>query len=304
MKHGIIEVEAAPGLRLVGDLYGEAGPPVLLLHGGGQTRHSWRRTAQALGAAGYRALPFDQRGHGDSGRAPDRRYSFFDYAQDARALAQVAARRFGARPAVVGASLGGLASLIASNLSAEPPFAALVLVDVTPRMEPSGVAAVQGFMRDRAADGFADVEEAAAAIAAYLPHRPKPKSLEGLRKNLRTGVDGRLYWHWDRDFLDGPVPIETRREEVEAAALAAARALAIPSLLVRGGSSELVGEAHAREFLSLAGGAEFADVAEARHMVAGDSNQVFTEAVLGFLRRRLPGAPPAAGPNEAKLTAR
>ncbi len=297
MRHGVIEVEAAPGLRLVGDLYGEAGPPVLLLHGGGQTRHSWRRTAQALASAGYRALPFDQRGHGDSSRAPDRRYSFFDYAEDARVLAAEVTRRYGARPAAVGASLGGLSSLIASNLGSnlggEPPFAAIVLVDVTPRMEPSGVAAVQGFMRDRAADGFADVEEAAAAIAAYLPHRPKPKSLEGLRKNLRQGADGRLYWHWDRDFLDGPAPIETQREKVEAAALAAARALTVPSLLVRGGSSELVGEEHAREYLGLARDAEFADVAEARHMVAGDSNQVFTEAVLAFLRRRLPGAPPA-----------
>ena len=284
MKHGTMIVEAAPGLRLVGDVHGEAGPPVVLLHGGGQTRHSWRKTAQALAAARFRALPFDQRGHGDSGRAPDRRYTFFDYAADARAIGEAVAARFGPKPVAVGASLGGLASLIAAG-GAAPPFAALVLVDVTPRIDPRGVDAVQGFMRTHADDGFAHVEEAAAAIAAYLPHRPQPKSLDGLRKNLRKRADGRFYWHWDRDFLDGPFPIAGDAERVEAAAVAAAKALAIPSLLVRGGSSELVGEEHAAEYLRLAKDAEFVDVAEARHMVAGDSNDVFTQAVLGFLQR-------------------
>jgi len=284
-----ITIETAPGLKLVGDIYGSSGPPIIFLHGGGQTRHSWRRTARALAAAGFRALPFDQRGHGDSGRAPDRRYSFFDFAADSRALAAAVADRFGAAPAVVGASLGGLASLIANNLSPEPPFAALVLVDVTPRMDPRGVDAVQGFMRERAEAGFATVEEAAATIAAYLPHRPKPVSLDGLRKNLRPGPGERLYWHWDRDFLDGPFPIGRHRDDVEGAALAAAAAMRIPSLLVRGGSSELVGEEHAREYLALAKGSRFADVAEARHMVAGDSNEAFTAAVLAFLREIFEG---------------
>jgi pimeloyl-ACP methyl ester carboxylesterase len=295
LKRAAITIETEAGLPLVGDAYGDAGPPVLLLHGGGQTRHSWRRSAQALAEAGFRAFAFDQRGHGDSGRAPDRRYTFFDYAADAVALAGAIERRSGARPAVVGASLGGLAALIAADRGADPPFAALVLVDVVPRMAPAGVAAVQGFMRDRAADGFADVEEAAAAIAAYLPHRPRPRSLDGLRKNLRAGDDGRLYWHWDRDFLDGPFPVNHRRDAVEAAALEAAARLRIPSLLVRGGSSELVGEAEAEEYLALAKDAEFVDVAEARHMVAGDSNDAFTAAVLGFLSRRVPEDAGAGG---------
>jgi pimeloyl-ACP methyl ester carboxylesterase len=292
LKHGTLSVETAPGLTLVGDLYGESGPPVLLLHGGGQTRHSWRRTARALAEAGFRALPFDQRGHGDSGRAPDRRYTFFDFAADSRALALEIRRLFGAKPAVVGASLGGLSSLIASDMPPETPYSALVLVDVTPRMDMRGVESVQGFMREKAAEGFATVEEAAAAIAAYLPHRPKPRSLDGLRKNLRPGPGGRLYWHWDRDFIDGPHPVGVHRGPIEAAALKATAALAIPSLLVRGGSSELVTQEQADEYLALAKGARFADVGGARHMVAGDSNEAFTAAVLGFLRETL--AVPAA----------
>jgi pimeloyl-ACP methyl ester carboxylesterase len=291
VKHEHVEVETAPGLRLVGDVYGTDGPPVIFLHGGGQTRHSWRKTAEAFAKMGFRALPFDQRGHGDSGRAPDRRYTFLDYAADGRALAIWARRRFGGKPAAVGASLGGMCSLIASNSDDGNPFSALVLVDVVPRMARSGVAAVQGFMREKAAEGFGSVQDAADAIAAYLPHRPRPKSLDGLKKNLRHGADGRFYWHWDPDFITGPFKIETDRQIVEAMALDAAAALAVPSLLVRGSDSELVPQDRAEEYLSLAKGAEFVDVADARHMVAGDSNSAFTAAALDFLKRKLLNAP-------------
>jgi pimeloyl-ACP methyl ester carboxylesterase len=242
-------------------------------------------TAQALAAKGFRAIPFDQRGHGDSGRPADQGYSFFDFAADSRSLALQIAVRFGAKPVVVGASLGGLSSLIGSALAADNPYNGVVLVDVTPRMNPKGVAAVQGFMRDNAAAGFATVEEAADAIAVYLPHRPKPRSLAGLRKNLRHGADGRYYWHWDPAFLDGPRPIESNRAKVEQAALHAAASLSVPSLLVRGRDSELVQEEQAEEFLRLAKGSEFVDVQDARHMVAGDSNGAFTAAVLDFLER-------------------
>jgi pimeloyl-ACP methyl ester carboxylesterase len=287
MRPGIVHVTSSAGVRLEGDVYGGGGQPVILLHGGGQTRHSWRKSAETLAEAGFMALPFDQRGHGASARAVDQRYTFFDFALDAHALGTQIGRKYGMPPAIVGASLGGLASLIGSHLAPANPFCALVLVDVTPRMDPNGVAAVQGFMRARAADGFASVEEAAAAIAAYLPHRPKPKSLEGLRKNLRKAADGRLYWHWDPSFLDGPHPIETDRAGVEQRALAAAAALTIPSLLVRGTNSELVRQDQADEYLATARGSEFVDVKDARHMVAGDSNSVFTAAVLDFLKRRV-----------------
>jgi pimeloyl-ACP methyl ester carboxylesterase len=280
-----IDLQTAPGLTLAGDVYGDSGPPVLLLHGGGQTRHSWQATAQALAKSGYRALPFDQRGHGDSGWPTDQGYTFFDFASDSRALALQLAARFGGKPVVVGASLGGLSSLIGSALEADTPYAGLVLVDVTPRMDPKGVAAVQGFMRGNAAAGFATVEEAAASIAAYLPHRPKPRSLSGLRKNLRHKADGRYYWHWDPAFLDGPRPIEMDRARVEQAALRAAERLSVPSLLVRGSDSELVQQEQADEYLRLAKGSEFVDVKDARHMVAGDSNGAFTAAVLDFLDR-------------------
>ena len=44
--------KGAAGNTLVADVYGDTGQPVLLLHGGGQTRHAWRHTAEHLARAG------------------------------------------------------------------------------------------------------------------------------------------------------------------------------------------------------------------------------------------------------------
>ena len=276
------------GNKLVADVFGEKGAPVLLLHGGGQTRHAWRQTAEAIARTGCTAYAVDQRGHGDSDWIEDGAYSFFDFAADAAAVAKAIAARAGEKPVVIGASLGGIASLIAEGEAAakgESLFSALVLVDITPRVDMSGVARIQGFMRAHAREGFATVAEAAEAVAAYLPHRPRPKSNEGLRKNLRHHPDGRWRWHWDPQFLDGPRPVARERGKVEAALVEAARQLKVPALLVRGASSELVQEAHAKEFLELVPHAEYVDVSGARHMVAGDRNDQFSAAILGFLGR-------------------
>jgi len=277
----------AEGNKLYADVYGESGPAILLLHGGGQTRHAWRNTAQTLAQRGMVAYALDQRGHGDSEWVKSGRYTFEDFADDVRAVSDRLAEENGARPAVAGASLGGIASLTAEGKAAKegkgPLFSALVLVDITPRVDPSGVAKVQGFMRLHAKDGFASIEEAADAVAAYLPHRPRPRSNEGLKKNLRLHADGRWRWHWDPRFLDSRGPDSVDRSEREAKLIAGARALRNPVLLVRGGSSELVQEDHAKEFLALVPHAAYADVAGARHMVAGDKNDQFSAAIVKFL---------------------
>jgi len=273
----------AAGNRLAADVFGDAGRPVLLLHGGGQTRHAWRRTAVEIARAGMTAYAVDQRGHGDSEWVADGAYRFKDFADDVTAVAAELTRRHGEPPVAIGASLGGIASLLAAGEAKDPIFAALVLVDITPRVDLAGVAKVQGFMRAHAREGFVSVEEAADAVAAYLPHRPRPRSTEGLKKNLRLHPDGRWRWHWDPRFLDGRRPVGGDRPEVEAQLLGAARELKIPAMLVRGGSSELVQEEHAKEFLALVPHARFADVSGARHMVAGDKNDQFSVAILAFL---------------------
>jgi len=289
MEPAIAIFTGAAGNRLVADVYGEEGPLVLLLHGGGQTRHAWRETADRLARSGWMAYALDQRGHGDSEWVAGGSYAFTDFAADVAAVADALAARAGRPPVVIGASLGGIAALLAEGAAERegrgPLFSALVLVDITPRVDMDGVAKIQGFMRAHAGDGFGSIGQAADAVAAYLPHRPRPRSHEGLKKNLRLYPDGRWRWHWDPRFLDGARPVAAAREHIEAALLDAAGRIAIPALLVRGGSSELVREAHAREFLDLVPHAEYVDVAGARHMVAGDRNDRFSAAILDFLDR-------------------
>jgi len=281
--------KGASGNTLVGEVYGEEGPPVLLLHGGGQTRHAWRKTGDLVARMGRIAYAIDQRGHGDSEWVADGAYRFQDFAADARSLADTLAGRSGARPVAVGASLGGIASMLAEGGVDRAPkdavFSALVLVDITPRVDLDGVAKVQGFMRAHAYEGFATIAEAADAVAAYLPHRPRPRSHEGLKKNLRLHPDGRWRWHWDPRFLDGRRRVGPAGGEVEEMLVAAAQRIRIPTLLVRGASSELVKDEHTKDFLKLVPHASYVDVSGARHMVAGDRNDQFADAIKGFLSK-------------------
>ena len=288
VSHRSITLKGASGNDLVGEVYGDHGPPVLLLHGGGQTRHAWRKTGDTIARMGRVAYAIDQRGHGDSEWVTDGAYNFPNFAEDAVALSNaLAALHGGARPVAVGASLGGIASMLAAggekDAPAELPFSALVLVDITPRVDLEGVAKVQGFMREHAYEGFATIEEAAEAVAAYLPHRPRPKSNEGLKKNLRLHPDGRWRWHWDPRFLGGRRRVGAGGGAIEEMLVGAARRITVPALLVRGASSELVQEKHAKDFLELVPHATYVDVSGARHMVAGDKNDQFADAIKSFL---------------------
>ena len=202
------EFHTRDGLVLRGEAFGAAhAPPALLLHGGGQTHHAWKGSAESLAAAGWRAVAMDLRGHGDSDWAPDGDYRFDRYADDLLDMAGALL----ARPVVVGASLGGMAILMAAARAAAFPFAACVLVDITPRVRPEGVAEILGFMSAGLEDGFESIEAAAEAVARYLPHRPRPVAAKGLEKNLRRGPDGRYRWHWDPKFVTGPLCVPGQR---------------------------------------------------------------------------------------------
>jgi non-heme chloroperoxidase len=272
-----LQLAGADGVTIAADVAGPAGgAPVVLLHGGGQTRGSWKGAAGALAGRGYRAISLDLRGHGDSDWPTDGDYQLDRFVDDLAAILPT----LDAPAVLVGASLGGLASLLAVG-ERRLPAAALVLVDVTPRIEPTGVGKIRAFMTANP-DGFASVDEAADAVAGYLPHRPRPADTSGLRKNLRLREDGRLYWHWDPRFMSEVRTMASGGERLEAAA----RALAVPTLLIRGGRSEIVTPAGAQAFLDLAPHAEFVDVTDADHMVAGDANDVFNAAVIDFIERQ------------------
>lgn len=281
-----VEFIGSEGNRLIADQYGSRGQPVVFLHGGGQTRHSWDLAAARVAEQGHVVYCLDQRGHGESDWVASGNYNFSDFAADLVTVSDTVAEKHGARPVLVGASLGGLAGMLAEGAQRPGGLAALVLVDITPRMDVGGVGRILGFMGERMTEGFESVEEAADAIERYLPSRKRPGDLSGLSKNLRLHADGRYRWHWDPKFIGLKQNQDVATgEEIQLKMLEAASKLSLPVLLVRGRNSELVSPEHVREFQSLVPHSQFVDIENAGHMVAGDRNDVFAEAVQNFLNK-------------------
>lgn len=247
---------------------------VLLLHGGGQTRHSWKSAGRLLAARGCRTAALDLRGHGDSDWAPDGDYRIGRFAQDVVEVATGLSDRV----VLVGASLGGLTSLLASEALGDR-VAALVLVDVTPRIEPAGVARIRGFM-ERTVNGFASLDDAAAAIGEYLSHRSRPEVTEGLAKNLRERPDGTWRWHWDPAFITNSDP---QLGMPEVAVNRAAARLTAPALLVRGLLSDIVSDESVAALRALIPALHYTVIDGAAHTAAGDDNDAFVSAVVDFL---------------------
>ena len=278
-----LEITGAGGLALAATSWGPAeGDGVLFLHGFGQTRHAWDGVAERIAGCGWQVLAPDMRGHGDSPWADA--YRLPDFIEDVRA----AADWFASPPVVVGASFGGILALFAHH---ERPLArALGLVDVVPHFDRQGGRRVQAFMAEHR-EGFASLDEAAAAVDAFLPNRQRPDNVNGLLRNfVHDPGSGRYRWKWDPRFASGvdwladaPGDLDAVSASVRDRMTVAAKALSIPTLLVRGRLSNFVSEEAARAFLDLVPHAVYADVLGAGHMVAGDRNDAFGAAVLDFL---------------------
>jgi pimeloyl-ACP methyl ester carboxylesterase len=277
----------AKGVELAADVAGDPrAPTIILLHGGGQTRHSWGGAMRQLVLRGYHVINLDARGHGDSQWAADGDYTLDVLAQDLECV--IATLK--SRPALVGASMGGATALLVAGAHPDPVAAVLVLVDVVPRIDTDGAAKIRSFMSS-GAKGFGTLQEASDAVAAYNPHRPRPKSNAGLMKNLRLRIDGRLYWHWDPRVLQ-----QVRHAEPPLFAdrlNTAAEQVRIPTLLVRGLESDIVAEAAVTDFRAHLPQLQVFDVSGAGHMVAGDKNDAFNQGVFEFMQRHLPPDAPA-----------
>lgn len=274
------------GVRIVSDRLGDSDSrAVVFLHGGGQTRRSWGRAAAAVAKRGWQAVTIDLRGHGESDWSSEGDYRVVSFAGD---VAEVLAG-LPPDPVLVGASLGGFTSMLLAGELSPGIAGAVVLVDIVPNMEQSGAARIHNFMSDRVESGFGSLEEVADAIAQYNPHRPRPTDLEGLTTNLRRRGD-RWYWHWDPQFISGTAafpPIEVTDPDRMHTAVEAILSGGVPMLLIRGQMSDLVSQESAEQFLARFPQVEFADVRGAGHMVAGDRNDIFAQAVLDFLARHV-----------------
>lgn len=263
----------APALRVAFD---ESRPSVLMLHGGGQNRFSWKNTGEVLARRGLHVVALDSRGHGDSDRSPEADYTVESLCADTLTVLD----QIGRPTVLIGASMGGLTGILTARRAGPDVVAQLVLVDVVPRFEKDGSARIRDFMFSHV-HGFDSLEQAADAVAAYLPHRAKPRSPEGLKKNLRRR-DGRWYWHWDPAFLTKPNDDPFVRVELLEKA---ATELTIPILLIRGKLSDVVSEEAVQDFLAKVPNAEFAELSGAGHTAAGDDNDAFSNVVTQFVLR-------------------
>lgn len=271
-----LEFKGRKGLVLVADALGDdRAMPILMFPGGGQTKRSWQRTAEALADRGYRAIAVDLRGHGESAWDSDGDYSIAAFADDITAVV----RAMNQPPVVIGASIGGVAATIALGENQQLPVRALVIVDIVPRPQHEGIEKIRSFMR-AGLDGFASPAEAAEQVSAYLPHRP-PRTAESLAANLRQESNGRWYWHWDPAFQQNS---KTRRgEEIFSRMQRATYDISIPIMLVTGQRSEVVDESAIKNFLESMQNGRWVSVTDAAHMVAGDANTPFSTAIIDFI---------------------
>jgi pimeloyl-ACP methyl ester carboxylesterase len=257
-------------------------PAVVGLHGGGQTAYMYEQLGAAL-AGRFHVLAWDFADHGDSdpldgpegGVALDRHA----LAADAGPLCG----EFGITRAVfVGASMGGIVSV---TVSATRPdlVGGVVLLDVGHRLETVGVRRIAAFLSEH--ESFADLDEAAAAIAVYLPGRAVTQGR--LTRNLRQRPDGRWVW---KHGLGRQIRARGVPDEVAGGAAAVVagldddlRALHRPTLVLRGAASDVLSEDGAEELVDLLPDARYARISGAGHLAAGDNPESFVNLVTRFL---------------------
>ena len=266
-------------IKIAADVWGSNNEElVILLHGGGQTRHAWGDTGKKLAEAGYHSVALDLRGHGDSEWHADGDYSIRAYKDDLVSIIN----EIGKPARLVGASLGGMASLVLAGDEINSDLCtALIMVDIGIYPDPVGSDRIVSFMLS-GEKGFDSLENVAKSISDYLPHRKKPKDLEGLKKNLRSKDDGRYYWHWDPRFIRRrPGSRDRGYFDLQ---LKAAEKVTIPTLLIRGALSDVVTMEDVDYFLSVISHAKFVEIENAAHMIAGDRNDIFAEEAIKFLK--------------------
>jgi pimeloyl-ACP methyl ester carboxylesterase len=243
------------------------GPPLLLLHGGAQTAHSFDEVAPSL-ARTHHVVAVDQRGHGDTDWAP--RYRREDFAGDVGALLDHLGWE---AAALVGMSLGGLNSI--AYAAARPDrVRAVVVVDVMPSIAPEARDAIA---KQLSVQEFASFEDAVAKAHAFNPRRSLENIRERLGHAMRAFGDGRWRYKFDPDIGSGAADLERLWADV--------RRIRCPTLLVRGAESAVLTPESIARFHATLPGSRVAEVAGAGHSVMGDNPGGFLAAVAPFLAR-------------------
>lgn len=247
--------------------------PIVLLHGGGQSAHTWDACCLTL-ARRYRCLALDQRGHGDSSWSAQAEYGFDDHAADIAGFISALGLR---APMLVGMSMGGI-NAIATATRADARLRALVSVDVGPDLQFDGV---DRLLRGMSAYRYFDSPAQAAARMSALGARRNPALLEAtLRHNLRQGSDSQWTWKFDPRTLFDLTTAEVL--EPRQALWARLPAIRCPTLVVRGADSKIFSADDARKLTQALPDGQCITVANARHSVQTDNPGALAAAIMSF----------------------
>jgi pimeloyl-ACP methyl ester carboxylesterase len=266
--------QAVDGLHLRVLDWGVAGrPPVVFIHGGGLTAHTWDVVCLALRER-YHCVAYDQRGHGDSDWAPDGAYSLDEYGADVGTMLD----RLGLeRVVLVGMSLGGLASIWYAGRHAER-LAGLVLVDCGPTMLRLGADKIMAFTGDT---GGKTLDEHVERALRFNPARSPDLLRFSLMRNLREHPEGGLTPKFDPD---GHGPRQGDRMMGWAADLwDVVGAIDCPALVVRGERSDVFSDELAAELAAALPSGRWAVVENAGHTVQGDNPAGLLRVLEPFL---------------------
>jgi pimeloyl-ACP methyl ester carboxylesterase len=265
------------GMRLHYLDWGTAGrPPILFLHGGALTAHTWDLVCLALRRS-WQCLALDQRGHGDSEWSPGLNYDTAAHVGDIEALIDHLDLE---RPVLVGQSMGALNSLAYAARHADD-MAGLVLVDMTPDVEIDGAKRVFDFVTAPAE--LDSVEAFVERAVEFNPSRDRRLLRRSLQHNLRRLPTGKWTWKYDRRAMT-----RERFEQVRSEVSAIGDLLGdvtCPTLVVRGERSDVVTEASAVALAEALPRGEWTSIPDAGHTVQGDNPRDLATAIEEFVRR-------------------
>jgi pimeloyl-ACP methyl ester carboxylesterase len=267
-------VEVAPGRRLSALVWGQAAPELVLLHGGAQNAHTWDTVAMALGRP---LVAIDLPGHGHSDAPAEGSLGVRSNASDvATVLRELAPEA----EAVVGMSLGGLTTIALADQHPEL-VRRVVLVDVTPRVDGPGAAAIVAFVNGP--ESFADFDELLARTIEFNPTRSVSSLRRGILHNALQREDGSWVWRYRRFTDDADVESVERAIPSEDLWDAVGR-IQVPLMLVRGMRvGSVVDDEAEAELRRRLPSARVEHVAEAGHSVQGDDPLALAALLADFV---------------------
>ena len=248
--------------------------PILLLHGGHQSAHSWDLVSLHL-AQKYRIIALDQRGHGDSEWARNGDYSNLTMAQDAQAFVAAIGLQ---RPIIMGHSMGGRNTLLMTRMNPEYP-GALVIVDVGPETMEAGRKTISSFVKRN--EIFDDLEHFIRNVREYDPYRSREHIERTVKYNMLERADGKYISKCDYRRWRGE--IEVHDENRDAISLGDLASFKMPALVVRGANSNILADDAAERFRDALPKGNLVTVPDCGHNVHSQNTLGFIDAVGKFL---------------------